>query len=178
MDMKITGDTRPNRSAEAPEPEGGGASPTFSLASIQEVRDFTARKTLEQAHALVTGLRGVLAAADDTEADAALAVDLERVGIGAADAERLAAEAVALMELMADRDRKADVFHAAVKEAGQSERAMYEKLATLARVLRAELRGSPTALGKLGVPALGAELQKARPRPVGKAIFSAVASKS
>lgn len=144
--------------------------------SIQRVRDFTARKTLEQALAFVTGLRRLHADPDPDEADRALLAELESVGIGAHDAEHLGRMAIDLIELMADRDRKAEVFHAAVKEAGQSERAMYERLASIARVLRARLGSRSPDLGKLGVPPDPAPDNKPRPRG-GKGIFSAVVVK-
>src|SRR4051812_31875690 len=122
--MKITPESPTDRSASPSPPDQGDGDGIFTLEAIQKVRDFTARKTLEQAHALVTGLRRVLgqADADADEGDEALRRDLDRVGIGASEAAQIAAEASALIEVMADRDRKADIFHAAVKEAGQSER--------------------------------------------------------
>ncbi|MFT3764983.1 MAG: hypothetical protein QM820_05620 [Minicystis sp.] len=175
--MTITRES-PDDGSVAPEGEGRGAAPAaLTLESIQSVRDFTARKTLEQAYAFVTGLRALLRDGAVDESDRALLRDLERAGIGPEDADQIAAEAVALMEIMADRDRKADVFHAAVKAAGQSERAMYERLASVARALREELGGRAPALAKLGVPSLGGEAGKARPRTPSKGIFSAAAVK-
>jgi hypothetical protein len=174
--MKITRESPAQRSAETRVEAGADPREALTPESIQGVRDFTARKTLEQAHALVSGLVRIHDEATADEADRALAEDLESVGITAADAEQIAREALSLMELMADRDRKAEIFHAAVKEAGQAERAMYERLAAIARVLRAKLGSRSPALAKLGVPP-DADVHKARPRPPGKAIFSAVAAK-
>ena len=159
--MKIT--REPPEDARDGEPP---ASVAFTLESIRPVRDFTARKTLEQAHAFVAGISRVFrdaAAHEDGEA-ARLAAELAAVGITAADGEQLAAEAVALIELMADRDRQADVFHAAVREAGQSERIMYERLVALARVLRLQLGASSPALANFGVPPDLSDEARARAR--------------
>ncbi|APR86889.1 hypothetical protein A7982_12238 [Minicystis rosea] len=143
---------------------GGSAEAALTSESIQNVRDFTARKTLEQAHALVTGLRRALAEGGE---EGAILRDLERAGVGPRDADRIVEAAVALMDLLADRDRKADIFHAAVKEAGQAERAMYEQLASLSRTLGEQ------GLRDLGVPPSIGEANKAHPRPSSRPIFSA-----
>lgn len=145
--MKSTPDSPEDKSALTDE-----ALDAFTLESIRPVRDFTARKTLEQAHAFATGLAGVArTAAGDDEARGLLA-ELARIGITPSDAELVAQQAIALMKTMADRDQKADVFHAAVKEAGQAERAMYERLASLARLLRGRLGARSPALATFGVP--------------------------
>jgi len=174
--MKITRESPDHRSAVIRVEPSEDTRAALTLESIQSVRDFTARKTLEQAHALIAGLLRVHDEASADDADRALADDLASVGITAVDAEQIALQAASLMELMADRDRKAEIFHQAVKEAGQAERAMYERLAAIARVLRAKLGSRSPALAKLGVPP-DVDLHKTRPRPPGKAIFSAVASK-
>lgn len=148
----------------------------FTLESIQRVRDFTARKTLEQAHAFVTGLSSLYGDTEPNEANRALLAELGSVGFGPNDMEQIAADALALMDLMADRDRKAEIFHTAVKEAGQSERAMYARLATIARVLRDKLGNRSAGLSKLGVPPEPEHADRPRPR-TGKAIYSAVAGK-
>ena len=170
--MKITHDSPRNARAA-----GGAALGAFTLESIRPVRDFTARKTLEQAQAFVAGLTRILAEADTDEGDQALLADLASVGITAADAEQLAGDALALVERLADRDRKAEVFHDAVKEAGQGERAMYERLAALARVLRLKLGARAPALTRFGVPAEAEAEAKPRAKPLGKAIFSAAVAK-
>jgi hypothetical protein len=157
-------------------PESRPSPEAFTLDVIKPVRDFTARKTLEQAHAFVTGLTRVLRDAESSEADGTLLRELQGAGIGARDAEQIAAQALSLIALMEDRDRKAEVFHAAVKEAGQGERAMYERLAALAQALRARLGGRSPALAKLGVPPEGGGDPKIARRPLGKAVFSAVAA--
>jgi hypothetical protein len=156
-----------------------GRTPEFTLESIRPVRDFTARKTLEQAHAFVEGLVRLFRAAEGDEDAAVLVGELSAVGITANDAEQVAAQAVALIELMADRDRKADVFHAAVREAGQGERAMYERLSTLARLLRLRLGASSPALAHFGVPPeLSAEARaKTASRLPRKPFYSAFTSK-
>ena len=170
--MKITKD-----SPESTRPGHGTAVGAFTLESIRPVRDFTARKTLEQAHAFVAGLTGILEDAGKGEADPAILAELAGVGITAADAEMIAVEALSLIERMADRDRKAEVFHAAVKEAGQGERAMYERLAALARVLRLRLGARAPVLARFGVPPGTATEPRPRPRPIGKAIYSVMAMK-
>ncbi len=155
------------------------ASVAFTLESIRPVRDFTARKTLEQAHAFVEGIVRTFRDVE-TDADAARLVrDLARVGITAADAEQLAAQAVALVEVMADRDGKADVFQAAVREAGQGERAMYERLVALARLLRLRLGPSSPALARFGVPPeiAGEARARAKQPPPPKAFYSAATFK-
>jgi hypothetical protein len=168
--MKIT--------RESPEdtPAGEPVQEAFTLESIRPVRDFTARKTLEQAHAFVEGIVRTFRDAETDEEAAALVSDLAVVGITAGDAAQLAAQAVALIEIMADRDRKADVFQAAVREAGQGERAMYERLAVLARLLRLQLGATSPALAHFGVPPEVSDEVKAkavtRPPP-SKPIFSA-----
>jgi hypothetical protein len=155
------------------------ACPRFTLESIRPVRDFTARKTLEQAHALVEGLVRVFHHAEGVEDAEILVRELSAVGITANDADQLAAQAVALIEAMADRDRKADVFHAAVREAGQGERAMYERLSTLARLLRVRLGPGSPALATFGVPPdLSDDARgRAASRTPPKAIYSASTSK-
>lgn len=154
----------------------GGDPQRFTPESIQRVRDFTARKTLEQAHAFVTGLSSLFGDADPDEPNRPLLEALESVGLGPHDVEQIATDALALMDLMADRDRKAEIFHAAVKEAGQSERAMYARLAMIARVLRGKLGNRSPDLEKLGVPP-EPEPGGRPPRRTGKAIFSSVATK-
>jgi hypothetical protein len=134
----------------------------FTLESIRPVRDFTARKTLEQAHAFVAGIVRIFRDAERDEEAGSLVADLAAVGISANDAEQLAAQAVALIDMMADRDRKADVFQAAVREAGHGERAMYERLATLARLLRLQLGTTAPALARFGVPPEVSDEMKAR----------------
>lgn len=166
--MKIT--------RESPRIDADREGPRLTPALIREVKDFTARKTLEQAHAFVTGLAAVARGAESDEADRELLRDLAEVGITPRDAVELTCEAAGLVELMADRDRKAEIFHAAVKEAGHGERAMYERLAALAKVLRARLGSDAPALAKLGVPA-DTVPEKPRARPVGKAIYSIIAGK-
>lgn len=174
--MKITRESPEHRSATTPVERSADPREALTPESIQGVRDFTARKTLEQAQALIAGLLRIHDEESADESDRALADELAGVGITAVDAEQIALQAMSLVELMADRDRKAEIFHAAVKEASQAERAMYERLAAIARVLRAKLGSRSPALAKLGVPP-DADLQKTRPRPTGKAIFSAVAAK-
>jgi hypothetical protein len=175
--MKITQDSPADGRALGNAALRGAALGAFTPESIRPVRDFTARKTLEQAHAFVAGLTGILADAGTDEADQALLTDLASVGITGADAELLATEALALIERMADRDRKAEIFHAAVKEAGQGERAMYERLAALARVLRLKLGPRAPALTRFGVPAEPEGEARPRPKTLGKAIFSAAIAK-
>jgi|HubBroStandDraft_6_1064221.scaffolds.fasta_scaffold112707_2 hypothetical protein len=133
-------------------PLDGVALSAFTPDSIRPVRDFTARKTLEQAHTFVAGLVALAREAERDEGARDLVRKLASVGITEADAQQIAAEAVALIAMMAERDREAEVFHAAVREAGQGERAMYERLAALARVLRVRLGDRSPALAKLGVP--------------------------
>lgn len=170
--MKITQDSPRNGRAAS-----GAALDAFTLESIRPVRDFTARKTLEQAHAFVAGLTRLLSDAETDEGDRTLVAALASVGITRADAEQLAGDALALVERMNDRDRKAEIFHAAVKEAGQGERAMYERLAALARVLRLELGARAPALTRFGVPAEAEVEAKPRAKPLGRAIFSAATVK-
>jgi hypothetical protein len=134
-----------------PLPEGAALA-AFTPDSIRPVRDFTARKTLEQAQVFVAGLVSLAREAERDEGAKDLVRKLASVGITEADAEQIAAEAVALIALMAERDRQGEVFHAAVREAGQGERAMYERLAALARALRLRLGDGSPALAKLGLP--------------------------
>jgi hypothetical protein len=151
----------------------------FTLESIRPVRDFTARKTLEQAHAFVAGIVRLFRDAEHDEEAAALVADLVTVGITANDADQLAAQAVTLIDLMADRDRKADVFHAAVREAGHGERAMYERLSTIARLLRLQLGNTAPSLARFGVPPEVSDEVKARsvtPKPP-RSIYSAATPK-
>jgi hypothetical protein len=173
--MRISEDS----SVGSPASGADHARPEFTLESIRPVRDFTARKTLEQAHAFVEGLVRVFHRAEGDEDAELLVRDLSAVGITANDAEQLAAQAVALIDLMADRDRKADVFHAAVREAGQGERVMYERLSTLARLLRVHLGPSSPALACFGVPPEMSEAARAKTvsRLPPKPIYSASTSK-
>ncbi len=172
--MKIT--------RETPESARGGEHPArvaFTLESIRPVRDFTARKTLEQAHAFVEGIARTFHDRE-TDPDAARLVrELSRVGITADDAEQLAAQAVTLVGVMGDRDRKADIFQAAVREAGQGERAMYERLVALARLLRVQLGPTSPALERFGVPPEVSDEARARAKqpPPPKAFYSSATSK-
>lgn len=172
MRMVHTPESTVERGVTAPD-EDAPARPPFTPDGIRAVRDFTARKTLEQAHAFVHGLASL---EDGDDGDRALLADLAAAGLTAEEAAALVEQAVSLMALMADRDEKAEIFHAAVKEAGLAERAMYERLAGIARTLRNELGDRSPMLAKLGVPPAGGDIVKARPRP-GKAIFSAAAGK-
>jgi hypothetical protein len=152
----------------------GRSRDAFTLESIRPVRDFTARKTLEQAHAFVEGLTQVFSDAESDESAQALVRELESVGITAAEAAEITNEALHVIELMADRDHKADVFHAAVREAGQGERAMYTRLASLARLLRLKLGPSAPALTRFGVPPT--PQGEGKPKPP-TPLFSAATSK-
>lgn len=131
------------------------APPRLSTEDIQAVRDFTVRKTLEQAQAFIEGLSQLLGDADHDDDARALVGELDSVGITGKDIDVLAREGFALIEAAADRDRKAEIFHAAVKDAGRRERMLYERLSALARMLRLKLDGRAPALAKLGIPADG-----------------------
>jgi hypothetical protein len=133
--------------------------------SIAAVKDFTTRKTLEQAHAFARGLADVLQEAPSEGATRPLTKELTSAGFSLADAEQIAAEGVALIAVMEERDRRADAFHAAVRHAGDSERALYDRLSSLARLLRTKLGPSSPALVSFGVPvAEGFEAVLARSR--------------
>jgi hypothetical protein len=172
--MKIT--REPPEVARDGEPPAGVV---FTLESIRPVRDFTARKTLEQAHAFVEGIARTFRDVETDPEAARLVRDLAGVGITAADAELLAAQAVALVEVMGDRDRKADIFQAAVREAGQGERAMYERLVALARLLRLKLGPASPSLARFGVPPEITDDARARAKqpPPPKPFYSAATSK-
>lgn len=120
--------------------------------SIAAVKDFTARKTLEQAHAFARGLSDVLDSASREAEPKPLSQALISAGISLADAEQIAAEGAALIAVMEERDRRADAFHAAVRDAGDSERALYDRLSSFARLLRMKLGPSSPALASFGVP--------------------------
>jgi hypothetical protein len=149
--------------------ESADSPAAFTLEAIGAVRDFTARRLLEQAHALVTAIARLEGDAEPDDEDRALLRDLESAGITARDAGELATEALALIALIADRDRKADVFHEAVKQASRGERAVNERLASITRVLRARLGDRSPALAKLGVP----PDSTSPPKHPARAIFSA-----
>jgi hypothetical protein len=141
------------------------------LEEIRPVRDPIARRTLGQAQAFVEGVTRMLhEAATDDEA-AHLVQELAAIGLGAAEAEHVAREARELIELMADRDRKADVFHAA----GHGERAMGERLAAITRQLRLRLGATAPALARFGVPPDVPEDGKPRsnPAPMSGPLWSA-----
>ena len=134
--------------------------------SIASVRDFTARKTLEQAHAFARGLADVLRDAPrEGEETRPLAHALRSAGVGLADAEQVAAEAVALIAVLEERDRRAEAFQAAVRSAGESERALYDRLSSFARLLRTNLGPTSPLLASFGVPvAEGFDVARARSR--------------
>jgi hypothetical protein len=138
---------------------------SFTLEEIRPVRDPMARRTLEQAQAFVEGVAHVLREATTDDAAAHLIEELASIGIGPSEADRVAREARELIELMADRDRKADVFHAAVRAAGQGERAMGERLAALTRQLRLRLGATAPELALFGVPPEVPEEAKPRSKP-------------
>ncbi len=156
-------------------PQADDSPAAFTLESIRAVRDFTARRALEQAHAFVVGIARLAGDDEPDDEDRALLRELESAGLTAHDADQLAAQAMELIALIADRDRKADVFHEAVKEASHGERAMNEQLAAITRALRARLGDRSPALAKLGVPPEGGDADKARPKPPARTIFSAAA---
>lgn len=146
----------------------------FGLApgSISAVKDFTARKTLEQAHAFARGLADVLRGAprEEEEETQPLSRALQSAGVGLADAEQVAAEAIALIAVLEERDRRAEAFQAAVRSAGESERALYDRLSSFARLLRASLGPSSPLLVSFGVPiAEGFDVTRARSRAAGPA---------
>jgi len=131
--------------------------------SIASVRDFTARKTLEQARAFTRGLADVLHEAPREGEPSSLAQALISAGIGLADVEQIVSEGVALMAVMEERDRRAEAFHAAVRAAGDGERALYDRLSSFARLLRVTLGPSSPSLASFGVPlAEGFERSRAR----------------
>jgi hypothetical protein len=120
--------------------------------SIAAVKDFTARKTLEQAHAFTRGIAAALDTAPREGEQCPLAQALSSAGISLADAEQIAAEGVALIAVMAERDRRAEAFHAAVRAASDGERALYDRLSSFARLLRMHLGPSSPSLVSFGVP--------------------------
>jgi hypothetical protein len=123
----------------------------FTAEAIAAVRDFTARKTLEQSLAFAQGLAEVLRPGQGG-ARAELAEMLLGVGIYRSDAEQLAIEGAALIALIADRERKAEQHEAAVRAAAAKERALYERLVSFARLLRLKLGPTAPALACFGVP--------------------------
>lgn len=140
--------------------------------SIAEVKDFTARKTLEQAHAFARGIAevflGEIDSADLGQLDRAdpieIAQRLAGVGLGPDDARQIAEEGVALMHLMAERERRAELFHATVIAARESERALYERLSSLGGLLRARLGPRAPALSQFGVPPESADTVRCQGR--------------
>jgi hypothetical protein len=143
----------------------GEAAPGLTTESIAAVKDFTARKTLEQAYTFTRGLADALHTAPREGEPLPLAAALSSAGISLADAEQIAAEGVALIKMMTERDRRADAFHAAVRAAGDSERALYDRLSSFARLLRVKLGPSSPSLASFGVPtAEGFEAPRARAR--------------
>ena len=146
--------------------------------SIAAVKDFTARKTLEQAYTFTRGLAGALHSTSNDEAPRALARALDSAGISLDDAEQIGAEGVALIAVMAERDRRAEAFHAAVRAAGESERALYDRLSSFARLLRMNLGPSSPALASFGVPtAEGFDAPRPRARATRPAPLDTSASK-
>jgi hypothetical protein len=139
------------------------------------VKDFTARKTLEQARAFTRGLADVLHDASRDEEPSALARALISAGISLVDAEQIASEGVALMAAMEERDRLAEAFHAAVRAAGEGESALYDRLSSFARLLRTTLGPSSPSLASFGVPP-DAGVDRARARTLRPAPLDITAS--
>jgi hypothetical protein len=136
----------PLQTASIPAPFSG-----FTAASIAAIRDFAARKTLEQSLAFAQGLAEVLRPGSDG-AHGEIAEALAGVGIYRSDAEQIAIEGAALVALIEDRDRKAEIFEAASRAAAAKERSLYERLGSFARLLRLKLGPSSPALACFGVP--------------------------
>lgn len=154
------------------------AHPGLTPQSIAAVKDFTARKTLEQAYAFTRGLTQALHTAPREGESSGLAQALDSAGISLADAQQIAAEGVALIAVMAERDRRAEAFHAAVRDAGDGERALYDRLSSFARLLRMKLGPSSPSLVSFGVPiAEGVEPPRARARSTRPASLDSAASK-
>ncbi|MEP7124514.1 MAG: hypothetical protein ABJE95_26535 [Byssovorax sp.] len=141
----------------------GEAPPGLTPESIAAVKDFTARKTLEQAYAFTTGLVDALDTAPREGGPPPLAQALAGAGISRADAEQIAGEGVALIAVMAERDRRAEALQAASRTASESERALYDRLASFARLLRMNLGPSSPALPSFGVP-VAEGFESPRPR--------------
>jgi hypothetical protein len=142
----------------------------FSPEAIAHVKDLNARTTLEQAHALALGLVEVLLAEGSGANSTDLALKLGSLGISLDAAEQIASEGVALIEMIAERDRKAELFHAAVMAASESERVLYERISSYARLLRSKLGPRDPALDQFGVPPDSADTLRcykraARPEP-------------
>ena len=146
----------PQLPASIPAPFSG-----FTAASIAAIRDFTARKTLEQSLAFAQGLADVLRPGSEG-ARGELAEALASVGIYRSDAEQIAIEGAALIALIEDRDRKAELFEAASRAAAAKERSLYERLGSFARLLRLKLGPSSPALACFGVPAEPAAAPQSR----------------
>lgn len=148
----------------APEPSRPDAADAalgeFTTESISLVKDFTARKTLEQAHAFAHGLAEIFLAPLDDPGAADLAQKLASVGLTLADADQIAEEGVALMEMMAERDRRAQAFHAAVLAASEGERTLYERLSSFAALLRQRLGSRAPSLSQFGVPPESVDTQR------------------
>jgi hypothetical protein len=156
----------------------GEAPPGLTPESIAAVRDFTARKTLEQAYTFTRGLTDALDTAPRGGEPSTLAAALTSAGISRADAEQIAAEGAALIAAMDERDRRAEAFHAAVRAAGDGERALYDRLSSFARILRMKLGPSSPSLASFGVPtAEGLDAPRARARSTRPAALDSTASK-
>ena len=144
---------------------GGEAPLGLAPQSIAAVKDFTARKTLEQAHAFACRLADVLRDTPREEETRPLAHALQSAGISLADAEQIAAEGIALIAVLEERERRAEAFQVAVRNAGESERALYDRLSSFARLLRTSLGPSSPLLASFGVPiAEGFDVARARSR--------------
>ncbi len=130
----------------------GEAPPALTPTTIAAVKDFTARKSLEQAYVFTRGLTEALHNAPREGESKGLAQALTSAGISLADAEQIAAEGLALIAVMAERDRRAEAFHAAVRDAGDGERALYDRLSSFARLLRMKLGPTSPSLASFGVP--------------------------
>jgi hypothetical protein len=128
-----------------------GPLPGFTKDAIASIRDFTARKTLEQSHAFAQGLAEVLRPGNDN-AQSEVADALAGIGIYRSDAEHLALESLALMQLIAERDRRAELLEAAAAAAAERERSLYARLSSFARLLRLKLGPTSPALALFGVP--------------------------
>ncbi|MFO0755218.1 MAG: hypothetical protein U0359_01900 [Byssovorax sp.] len=123
----------------------------FTPEVIAKVRDFATRKTLEQAHAFALGLSEVLRPGSEASDDE-LGEALSAIGIFRSDAEQIAVESLMLIQLVAERERRAEALEAAAAAAAERERSLYARLGSFARLLRLKLGPTSPALARFGIP--------------------------
>jgi hypothetical protein len=120
--------------------------------AIAKVDDVKLKAMLEGAYAFAAGVAAVVLSTD--QEDEHLQQQLAKVQITLDDAVGMAADAVTLLDEIADRDDKANAYHIAVSHVQDTHAAVRQHLSSYTRLLQGKLGPKSPDLSRFGVKPL------------------------